>query len=121
MIRRPPRSTLFPYTTLFRSVGAVGDDVLPFQSRHAWVLHAELLIGGKRAVPRRNQKGLWIGGVGGSSGAPGPTNGGPPRPVGGGGKAAGVVLPFPAPRVAKRFPRAGGPRPWQAWVAGTPS
>src|SRR5256885_8402170 len=29
MIRRPPRSTLFPYTTLFRSVGlaAVGVDV----------------------------------------------------------------------------------------------
>src|SRR2546430_9264799 len=29
MIRRPPRSTLFPYTTLFRSaqgVGACGDD-----------------------------------------------------------------------------------------------
>src|SRR5438034_4618605 len=25
MIRRPPRSTLFPYTTLFRSVVAVGD------------------------------------------------------------------------------------------------
>src|SRR3712207_8318900 len=25
MIRRPPRSTLFPYTTLFRSVHAVGD------------------------------------------------------------------------------------------------
>src|SRR2546426_7961770 len=24
MIRRPPRSTLFPYTTLFRSVGDVG-------------------------------------------------------------------------------------------------
>src|SRR5438309_4348532 len=24
MIRRPPRSTLFPYTTLFRSVEAVG-------------------------------------------------------------------------------------------------
>src|SRR3712207_9384716 len=24
MIRRPPRSTLFPYTTLFRSVGAAG-------------------------------------------------------------------------------------------------
>src|SRR3712207_8323041 len=24
MIRRPPRSTLFPYTTLFRSFGAVG-------------------------------------------------------------------------------------------------
>src|SRR3712207_7822529 len=25
MIRRPPRSTLFPYTTLFRSRGAVDD------------------------------------------------------------------------------------------------
>src|SRR2546427_3158064 len=24
MIRRPPRSTLFPYTTLFRSLGVVG-------------------------------------------------------------------------------------------------
>src|SRR2546422_9425526 len=26
MIRRPPRSTLFPYTTLFRSIGAVTGD-----------------------------------------------------------------------------------------------
>src|SRR5258707_5284273 len=35
MIRRPPRSTLFPYTTLFRSLGA-GD--------HA--IFAPLLVGG---------------------------------------------------------------------------
>src|SRR5947209_15759794 len=28
MIRRPPRSTLFPYTTLFRSIYAVGRLVL---------------------------------------------------------------------------------------------
>src|SRR3712207_7442452 len=27
MIRRPPRSTLFPYTTLFRSNGTIGADV----------------------------------------------------------------------------------------------
>src|SRR5687768_18002068 len=27
MIRRPPRSTLFPYTTLFRSVGVAADIV----------------------------------------------------------------------------------------------
>src|SRR3712207_7055483 len=27
MIRRPPRSTLFPYTTLFRSAAAVDDGV----------------------------------------------------------------------------------------------
>src|SRR2546427_6376545 len=26
MIRRPPRSTLFPYTTLFRSLGCRGDE-----------------------------------------------------------------------------------------------
>src|SRR3712207_8727667 len=26
MIRRPPRSTLFPYTTLFRSVGALAGE-----------------------------------------------------------------------------------------------
>src|SRR2546429_4460596 len=26
MIRRPPRSTLFPYTTLFRSAGAADED-----------------------------------------------------------------------------------------------
>src|SRR3712207_4365839 len=42
MIRRPPRSTLFPYTTLFRSgerggqapVEGGGGDVMP---RHPWV------------------------------------------------------------------------------------
>src|SRR3712207_8099735 len=28
MIRRPPRSTLFPYTTLFRSFGSPGNDNL---------------------------------------------------------------------------------------------
>src|SRR2546429_2640421 len=27
MIRRPPRSTLFPYTTLFRSLGTPGDQI----------------------------------------------------------------------------------------------
>src|SRR3712207_8887899 len=29
MIRRPPRSTLFPYTTLFRSEGALNKDPEP--------------------------------------------------------------------------------------------
>src|SRR5258708_10769235 len=27
MIRRPPRSTLFPYTTLFRSLTSLSDDI----------------------------------------------------------------------------------------------
>src|SRR2546427_7071320 len=38
MIRRPPRSTLFPYTTLFRSVPALTTTILPLpwelRSRH---------------------------------------------------------------------------------------
>src|SRR5256885_8553232 len=43
MIRRPPRSTLFPYTTLFRSmlvtagaVGAPGVFILPLQKEFGW-------------------------------------------------------------------------------------
>src|SRR3712207_6854926 len=41
MIRRPPRSTLFPYTTLFRSLE--GGDRL--------VLHAEPEVGPSQVVP----------------------------------------------------------------------
>src|SRR3712207_7846872 len=33
MIRRPPRSTLFPYTTLFRSAGDLGGDALRGRGR----------------------------------------------------------------------------------------
>src|SRR3712207_7165170 len=33
MIRRPPRSTLFPYTTLFRSADAAGTDAHPHVTR----------------------------------------------------------------------------------------
>src|SRR5258708_39559323 len=36
MIRRPPRSTLFPYTTLFRSHLSIGDG---YQALFAWRLH----------------------------------------------------------------------------------
>src|SRR3712207_8837569 len=32
MIRRPPRSTLFPYTTLFRSIGEISRAVETFRS-----------------------------------------------------------------------------------------
>src|SRR2546430_5787264 len=44
MIRRPPRSTLFPYTTLFRSRGAAG-------------------AGGASAEPRRRAEPLRFTGV----------------------------------------------------------
>src|SRR3712207_8430221 len=35
MIRRPPRSTLFPYTTLFRSDGDEGDALAPYLAHDA--------------------------------------------------------------------------------------
>src|SRR2546427_7058024 len=41
MIRRPPRSTLFPYTTLFRSVPLPGrDTTLPLSLRQPLVVDA---------------------------------------------------------------------------------
>src|ERR1044072_6922096 len=47
MIRRPPRSTLFPYTTLFRS-GRVGMNVYgtPFSAQAMRVTQTKLLAGG---------------------------------------------------------------------------
>src|SRR2546430_6443636 len=39
MIRRPPRSTLFPYTTLFRSDGQAQVDVLGGDQRRLAVHH----------------------------------------------------------------------------------
>src|SRR5256885_11635309 len=47
MIRRPPRSTLFPYTTLFRSIHAfmnMGNDVIVL-----WPGQTSLQAGGQRA------------------------------------------------------------------------
>src|SRR2546430_16958795 len=47
MIRRPPRSTLFPYTTLFRSRGAGGGRAGPTSGRgqvsdpHCWGIFRE--------------------------------------------------------------------------------
>src|SRR5256885_16500815 len=43
MIRRPPRSTLFPYTTLFRSLG-------PLVARHG---HADVSLPGGCAIGAR--------------------------------------------------------------------
>src|SRR3712207_8766987 len=49
MIRRPPRSTLFPYTTLFRSMpraGPLKQDGIIDSQRHAVVEEAHLLVAG---------------------------------------------------------------------------
>src|SRR3712207_7250149 len=45
MIRRPPRSTLFPYTTLFRSAAADADE----GAAAAGAFLAELRVGGQEA------------------------------------------------------------------------
>src|SRR2546430_8567744 len=50
MIRRPPRSTLFPYTTLFRSFRRSGSSV---SSRRG---SARGITGTRRAKPRRDRK-----------------------------------------------------------------
>src|SRR2546425_8776780 len=47
MIRRPPRSTLFPYTTLFRSSGNGGSHL--FWSRGYLVYEGQTLFGRKRS------------------------------------------------------------------------
>src|SRR3989442_2892202 len=49
MIRRPPRSTLFPYTTLFRSLSR---EVLSLRSRLAEHLVVKDLVGSSSAMTR---------------------------------------------------------------------
>src|SRR2546428_7244923 len=53
MIRRPPRSTLFPYTTLFRSIVTLGIALVPEGRRifPSLTVEENLLIGGQRARP----------------------------------------------------------------------
>src|SRR5256885_7996314 len=54
MIRRPPRSTLFPYTTLFRSVGARLAHRLVQRRSHGVVDHTLLVEPGAHAVAPRH-------------------------------------------------------------------
>src|SRR2546422_10561282 len=66
MIRRPPRSTLFPYTTLFRSLAGrlrldpgvrhhQGLRVLPAQEHEEWIRRR---VPPRRALPARGIAGL---------------------------------------------------------------
>src|SRR5438034_2187483 len=50
MIRRPPRSTLFPYTTLFRSLGGEG----AVGARHAVVEQHHVVLDQDRKSTRLN-------------------------------------------------------------------
>src|SRR4051812_49789528 len=57
MIRRPPRSTLFPYTTLFRSELGLGGDLPPRALRHPGTVGRQARRGlpAARPVLRRRQ------------------------------------------------------------------
>src|SRR2546430_3854736 len=68
MIRRPPRSTLFPYTTLFRSRSAMDDgmrvseDCWKKLQRRVWLEKAEKRIGpasGQRDAGRAEARGVF--------------------------------------------------------------
>src|SRR2546430_8857504 len=74
MIRRPPRSTLFPYTTLFRSLGAGLLGAPPRRAARVRALHH-----GRRRAARRERPGRRL------LRHPPP----PPRGAGGGGAARG--------------------------------
>src|SRR3989441_12872091 len=73
MIRRPPRSTLFPYTTLFRSVAAVGK---PLQSNFEHLNLTPMLLAlvvaaaADLAGRRDGRAGVWIGLAGAIKGFP---------------------------------------------------
>src|SRR3989442_11520672 len=54
MIRRPPRSTLFPYTTLFRSQQAVGADAIA--RRLHQVGHRNAVCVGPRRLERQRSE-----------------------------------------------------------------
>src|SRR3712207_1046918 len=67
MIRRPPRSTLFPYTTLFRSPGQLATQALGVASSVVYAAIATFvilkligLVTALRAVPRGEGVGMDV-------------------------------------------------------------
>src|SRR2546427_2047007 len=61
MIRRPPRSTLFPYTTLFRSLARRTTQVLP--ARHPDHLAGRHVVGERRLAQELRQVAIAGGAV----------------------------------------------------------
>src|SRR2546426_8905894 len=57
MIRRPPRSTLFPYTTLFRSSRAAGGERAHYRIAHGRERHRQGLGGAARPPAERTPAG----------------------------------------------------------------
>src|SRR3989442_11454445 len=88
MIRRPPRSTLFPYTTLFRSKLQAIAGQIPYHfefSRYA--ANGVAIVGDAAGVTNPLNGGgihpaLWTGHLAGGLAAPGRLHGHHPRPPG---------------------------------------
>src|SRR5256886_14232238 len=106
MIRRPPRSTLFPYTTLFRSPARARGDgaaqrVCPHRPRgHPRMSEAVFVEAPARlhfgVLDLRGDLGRRFGGIGAAGSGPAVVVGGPPAPPPPGPGAA----PAPAPPAA---------------------
>src|SRR2546430_17062357 len=60
MIRRPPRSTLFPYTTLFRSVFAAGLATLAAQTSRESIAIDPDDIAGIVSSTKGPEAGVWV-------------------------------------------------------------
>src|SRR5256885_9571472 len=62
MIRRPPRSTLFPYTTLFRSRSGAAEGRQPFSAERAALVRERSAAGvgargrGRRSLDRKSTR-----------------------------------------------------------------
>src|SRR2546422_7211257 len=56
MIRRPPRSTLFPYTTLFRSHLRGGEEHVAASARGAGSAHRRRCLAGRLALCRHRRR-----------------------------------------------------------------
>src|SRR2546430_15770569 len=83
MIRRPPRSTLFPYTTLFRSRG-IGQLLLVERLRVLDVVEERGVRGGRGGIELALPRILEVVGRGPAAGGPLPVladREGPPRPI----------------------------------------
>src|SRR5256886_12679838 len=60
MIRRPPRSTLFPYTTLFRSLEGVNDIGGAREPGRAATVAQNLLAAYRDIIARAHDRGLRV-------------------------------------------------------------
>src|SRR3712207_8668847 len=65
MIRRPPRSTLFPYTTLFRSCAVAPEATTPVMATIKEARRARMVISSREVSPLlvvpRVTSGSWLG------------------------------------------------------------